>query len=89
MTNAAKEAMKTIKVTHAQYRVLQNLTRKDLRLLKKFPKIVAESRQLIRACKKVIKRVEGISEYASRKKRETVYKRVVEICRKSIDSVEK
>jgi hypothetical protein len=81
--------MKTIKVTHAQYRVLQSLTRKDVRLLKKHPKIIAESHQLLRACKKVIKRIEGISEYASRRKRQTAYKRIIVICQKSIDLVEK
>jgi len=81
--------MKTIKVTHAQYRVLQSLTRKDIRLLKKHPKVIAESHQLLRACKKVIKRIEGISEYASRRKRQTAYKRIIVICQKSIDLVEK
>ena len=81
--------MKTLKVTHAQYRVLQSLTRKDMRLLKKYPKVIAESRQLLRACKKVIKRIEAIPEYASRRKRQTAYKRIVVICQKSIDLVEK
>jgi 5-bromo-4-chloroindolyl phosphate hydrolysis protein len=81
--------MKTLKVTHAQYRALQSLTRKDMRLLKKYPKVIAESRQLLRACKKVIKRIEAIPEYASRRKRQTAYKRIVVICQKSIDLVEK
>ncbi|MCE9638536.1 MAG: hypothetical protein K8S22_00030 [Betaproteobacteria bacterium] len=81
--------MKTLKVTHAQYRVLQSLTRKDMRLLKKYPKVIAESRQLLRACKKIIKRIEAIPEYASRRKRQTAYKRIVVICQKSIDLVEK
>lgn len=81
--------MKTLKVTHAQYRMLQSLTRKDMRLLKKYPKIIAESRQLLRACKKVIKRIEGMPEYASRRKRQTAYKRIIAICQKSIDLIEK
>ena len=81
--------MKTIKVTHAQHRLLQSLTRKDISLLKKYPKMLAESRQLLRACKKVIKRVEAISEYASRRKRQTAYKRIIALCQKSIDRVEK
>jgi len=81
--------MKTLKVTHAQYRALQSLTRKYMRLLKKYPKVIAESRQLLRACKKVIKRIEAIPEYASRRKRQTAYKRIVVICQKSIDLVEK
>ena len=81
--------MKTVKVTHAQYRALQSLTRKDISLLKKYPKIISESRQLLRACKKVIKRVEAISEFASRRKRQTAYKRIIVICQKSIDRIEK
>ena len=81
--------MKTVKVTHGQYRVLQNLTRKDISTLKKYPKILAESKQLLRACKKVIKRVEAIAEHASRRKRQTAYKRIVGICQKAVDRVEK
>jgi 5-bromo-4-chloroindolyl phosphate hydrolysis protein len=81
--------MKTIKVTPGRYKVLQSLTRKDIGLLKKHPKILAESRQLLRACKKVIKRLESISEYASRRKRQTAYKRIAAICQKAIDRVEK
>lgn len=81
--------MKTIKVTPGRYRVLQGLTRKDISLLKKHPKILVESRQLLRACKKVIKRIESISEYASRRKRQTAYKRIAAICQKAIDRVEK
>lgn len=81
--------MKTIKVSPGRYKVLQSLTRKDVSLLKKHPKILAESRQLLRACKKVIKRLEGISEYASRRKRQTAYKRIAAICQKAIDRVEK
>ncbi len=81
--------MKTVKITHARYRALQNLTRKDIGLLKKYPKILAESRLLLHACKKVIKRVEKISEFASRRKRQTAYKRIIAICQKSIDRIEK
>jgi hypothetical protein len=81
--------MKTIKVTPGRYRVLQSLTRKDISLLKKHPKILAESRQLLRACKKVIRRLESISEYASRRKRQTAYERIAVICQKAIDRVEK
>ena len=81
--------MKTIKVTPGRYRVLQSLTRKDISLLKKHPKILVESRQLLRACKKVIKRIESISEYASRRKRQTAYKRIAAICQKAIDRVER
>ena len=35
-----------------------------------------------------IKKVEDIPQYASRKKRETAYRRIVALCRKAIDNVE-
>ena len=81
--------MKTVRVTHGQYRALQKLTRKDLSTLKKYPKILAEARYLLRACKRVIKRVEAISVHSNRHKRQTAYKRIVSICQKAIDRVEK
>jgi 5-bromo-4-chloroindolyl phosphate hydrolysis protein len=81
--------MKTLKVPPGHYRVLQNLTRKEISILKKHPRILLEARQLIRTCKKVIKRVESISEYASRRKRQTAYKRIVAICQKAVDRAEK
>lgn len=81
--------MVTAKLTRSQLRILQNLTRKEVAVLKKYPRILAESRELLRACKKVIKRVEAIPEYASRRKRQTAYKRVISICQKAIDRIEK
>ena len=80
--------MKTVKVTRSQLRLLQSLTRKDINVLKKHPKILAHSRELLHACRKVIKRVETISEFANRRKRQTAYKRVIAICQKAIDRVE-
>jgi len=81
--------MKTVKITSGQHRVLQMLTRKDLVTLKKYPKILAESRHMLRVCKKVIKRVDALTEHASRRKRQTAYKRIVSICRTAIERVEK
>jgi hypothetical protein len=81
--------MKTVKVTSGQYRVLQVLTRKDLATLKKYPKILAESRHLLRACKKVMRRIDALSEHANRRKRQTAYKRVISICKSAIERVEK
>ncbi len=81
--------MKTVKVTRGQYRVLQNLTRKEVATLKKYPRILIESKQLLRACKKVIEKIEEIPEYANRRKRQTAYKRIIRICQKAIDLVEK
>jgi len=80
--------MKTIKVSRSHYHVIQALTRKDILTLRKYPKILAESKQLLRACKNVIKKIEGIPEHASRKKRQTAYKRIISLCRKTIDQVE-
>jgi hypothetical protein len=81
--------MKTVKVTRGQYRVLQNLTRKEISTLKKYPKILVESKRLLRACKNVIKTIEKIPEHANRRKRQTAYKRIVGVCQKAIDLVEK
>ena len=45
--------MKTVKVTRGQYHALQNLTRKEVATLRKYPKILVESKRLLRACKSV------------------------------------
>ena len=77
--------MKKIKVTRAQFEALQQLSRKDINTIRKNPGIVAAAKELLRACHKVIKRIESIPEHASRRKRHTAYKRVLRICRKAID----
>ena len=77
-----------VKITRNQHRLLQSLTRKEIATLKKYPKILAESRELLRACKKVIKKVETIPEHANRRKRQTAYKRIIRICQRAIDRVE-
>jgi hypothetical protein len=81
--------MKTVKVTRGQYHVLQNLTRKEVATLRKYPKILAESKRLLRACKSVIKKIEATPVHANRRKRQTAYKRIISICQKAIDPVEK
>jgi hypothetical protein len=81
--------MVNVKITRAQSRILQNLTRKEIATLRKYPKILKESRELLRACKKVIKKVGEIPEHANRRKRQTAYKRIAGICQKAIDLVEK
>lgn len=80
--------MKTIKVTSAQHKVLQILTRKDISAIRRNPKLVAGAKHLLLACRKTIKKVEDIPQYASRKKRETVYRRIVALCRKAIAEIE-
>lgn len=77
--------MKTIKVSRSHHNVIQALTRKDIAALKKHPKILAESKQLLRAFKTVIRKIEGIPEHANRRKRQTAYKRIIGVCRKAID----
>lgn len=81
--------MKTVKVTRGQYQVLQKLDRSDIGILRKYPEILAASRQLLRTCKKVIRKIEDLPEHANRKKRATAYRKIVSLCQKAIDSVEK
>lgn len=77
--------MKTVKVTRAQYKALQQLSRKDINTIRKHPRLVAAARDLLKACRKVVKRVEGLSEYASRRKRRTAYKKIIAVCEKAIE----
>jgi hypothetical protein len=77
--------MKTVKVTRAQFKALQHLSRKDINTLRKHPQLVSAARDLLKACRKVVKRVEGLSEYASRRKRRTAYKKIVAVCKKAIE----
>jgi hypothetical protein len=81
--------MKTVKVTGAQHKMLQILSRRDIYAMQKNPKLVTGAKHLLLACKKTIKKVEDIPQYASRKKRETAYRRIVALCRKAIDGVER
>ncbi len=68
---------------------MQNLTRKEVATLKKYPKILVESRKLLHACKKVIQKIGEIPEHANRRKRQTAYKRIIRVCQKAIDLIEK
>ncbi|MBE0620445.1 MAG: hypothetical protein IH605_07635 [Burkholderiales bacterium] len=81
--------MKEMRVTGAQQKVLQILSRKDISAIRRNPKLVAGAKHLLLACKKAIRKVEGIPQYASRKKRETAYRHIVAICRKAIDEAER
>ena len=81
--------MKTIKVTRGQYQILQKLNRKEFSTLKKYPNILSESKGLLRTCKKVITKVQAMPEYASKHKRQTAYKRIITLCQRAVDSVEK
>jgi|LauGreDrversion4_2_1035121.scaffolds.fasta_scaffold00370_18 hypothetical protein len=80
--------MKTMKVSRGQHQVLQALTRKDYSALRKHPKLLSESKHLLRAFKNIIRNIEGIPEHASRRKRKTKYKRIITICKKAIDVFE-
>ena len=81
--------MITVKLTRSQYRALQGLTRKEIGILNKYPKILAESKELLRTCKKVIKKVEELPEHANKRKRQTAYKRIIAVCQKAVERVEK
>lgn len=81
--------MKNLKVTGAQHKVLQILSRKDISAIRRNPKLIAGAKHLLLACKRTIKKLEEIPQYASRKKRETVYRRIAAQCRKAIDQAER
>jgi hypothetical protein len=80
--------MKTLKLSRSQHQVVQKLTRKDFSALRKHPRLLSESRHLLRAFKSIIKNIEAIPEHASRRKRKTKYKRIAIICRKALDLFE-
>jgi hypothetical protein len=80
--------MKSVKVTRSQYKVLQTLSRKDINTLRKHPAIVSAAKDLLRAARKVVKRVESIPEHASRRKRRTAYRKIVAVCEKAIGNAE-
>ena len=80
--------MKTLKVSNAKYKAFQSITRKDLSVLKKHPNIISKGRALLKACKKVIKQVEAIPQYANHRKRQTAYNRIVKVCQKAIELAE-
>jgi len=81
--------MKTIKVTRSQQKVLQILSRKDINTIRKHPSIVSAAKDLVRACRKVLKRVNAISDHTSRRKRRTAYRKIVAVCEKAINRAEK
>ena len=76
--------MKTMKVTRAQKAVLELLSRKDIAALRKNPSLVAASREMAAACRKIIRKVETIPEYSSRKRRATTYRRIVTLARHAL-----
>ena len=80
--------MKTVKVTRSQYKALQSLSRKDTNTIRKHPGIVATARELLRVCRKVVKRIEAIPDHASRRKRRTAYRKIAALCRKAIAKAE-
>jgi len=81
--------VKTIKVTPAQFKALQLLTRRDLSTLRKHPNLVKEGKHLIRACRKVIRHIEALHQYANARKRQTAYRRIVKVCERALEKVEK
>ena len=80
--------MKTVKVTRSQYKALQVLSRKDINTIRRHPAIVSAARDLLKACRKVVKRVDEIPEHASRRKRGTAYRKLTALCEKAIAKAE-
>ncbi|MCW5605032.1 MAG: hypothetical protein KIT18_10860 [Burkholderiales bacterium] len=80
--------MKNVKLTRSQQKAVQALSRKDINTIRKHPEIVSAARDLLRACRKILKHVEAIPEYASRRKRQTAYKRIAGLCRRAIERAE-
>jgi hypothetical protein len=76
--------MKNIKVTRAQRQVLELLSQQDINAIRKNPKLVAGAKHLLVACKKIAKKVEDMPQYAGRKRRETMSRRIIDICNKAI-----
>ena len=76
--------MKNVKVTRSQYKVLQILSRKDISTIRKTPSIVSSAKDLLRACRKILKRVQSIPDHASRRKRRTAYRKIAALCEKAI-----
>ena len=81
--------MKPNMLTRGQKQALQLLSRSDLAAIRRNPNLVSGSKHLLMACKKVIKKIEGLPRHASQNKRETAYKRVLELCRKAIEKAER
>jgi hypothetical protein len=76
--------MKNIKVTRAQREVLQLLSRQDINAIRRNPKLVSGAKHLVMACRKIAKKVEAMPQYAGKKRRETMSRRIVDICHKAI-----
>lgn len=76
--------MKTMKVTRGQKAVLELLSKRDIAALRRNPALVAASREMAMACRKIIRKVEAIPEYSSRKRRATTYRRIVTLARHAL-----
>ena len=85
---ATRAGMKTVRVTRSQYEALQTLSRRDINTIRKHPAIVTAARDLLRACRKVVKRIKAISDHASRRKRRTAYRKIVALCEAAIARAE-
>jgi len=76
--------VKTVKVTNAQREVLEILSRRDVNAIRKNPHLVSGAKHLLAACRKTIKKLEDIPEFANKKKRATAYKRIIALCEEAI-----
>jgi len=78
-----------MKLTPLQRSVLEGLSRKDLNTLRRHPDLVREGKQLVKACKRVVEEVEALHECANAKKRKTAYARILKVCRKALERLDK
>lgn len=81
--------MRTMKVSRGQKEVLQLLSRRDISVLRKNPALVAASRDLVAACRKIIRKVQAIPEFSSRKTRATAYRRIVAMAEKALEKAKR
>ena len=76
--------MKNIKVTRGQRQVLQLLSRQDINAIRRNPKLVSGAKHLLMACRKIARKVESMPQYSSKKRRETMSRRIIDICNKAL-----
>ena len=77
--------MNGVILTRAQREVLRVLERKDLQAIRKNPKMVSGAKHLAVACRKIIRKLESLPKYSSRKKRETLNERIIKIAQRALE----
>jgi len=73
-----------MKITRSQKAALELLSKRDITALRKNPALISASREMIGAFRKIIRKVEAIPEYSSRKRRATTYRRIATLARHAL-----